>query len=279
MNRNDNLSCAEWERIESAEHDRLYKDSLPFDSTDYKIDPPHVLWWQDYCYKKGRRPVRGHRTKLAFELMNIHGLGGKTLLDIGCGNGQYSVLFALMGASVRGIDITTVGIEVASRIAAANGVADRCLFSVQSAAHLNFEDNAFDIVVLHEALHHAIKYPGVKAEVLRVLKKGGIAVCTEVLDGNLCFRLARSFTMRGKEAKGDVVMTLSELRDFASGFASYHLELMSLLFMCKRVLRNQIRYAPVRWFLYLAKKADDILLGAIPPLRKYCGEAVLVARK
>src|SRR5262249_19154372 len=120
MRKFKDLSHEEWERIEREEHDNIYRDSLPFDSRTYKIDPEHVIWWEDYCYKKGRRKDRGHRTKRVFELMNLRDLRGKTILDIGCGNGQYSVLFALLGAKVYGIDITPVGIEVANKIAKAN---------------------------------------------------------------------------------------------------------------------------------------------------------------
>ena len=35
---------------EMAEHDKLYKGSLPFNSKDYKINPDEVIEWQDYCF-------------------------------------------------------------------------------------------------------------------------------------------------------------------------------------------------------------------------------------
>lgn len=273
------LPPEEWERIETQEHDQLYRDSLPFDSKTYKIDPQHVIWWEDYCYKKGRRKDRGHRTKRVFDLMNLRKLAGKTILDVGCGNGQYSVFFALLGANTYGIDITPVGIEVANKIAEVNDVADQCHFSVQNAAAMNYANDTFDIVVLHEVLHHAIKYPGVREEVRRVLKNYGMVICAESLDGNPLFRLGRVFTMRGMEARGDVVLTLADLEDFAAGFSDHRIELMSLLFMSKRIFGNALTFPPIRWLLYLLKKTDDALLRIAPGLTKYCGEAVLVAVK
>ena len=63
MTKFNNLSPEEWEQIETKEHDLVYQDSLPFDSKTYDIDVQHVIWWEDYCYKKGRRKDRGHRTK------------------------------------------------------------------------------------------------------------------------------------------------------------------------------------------------------------------------
>ena len=279
MRKSNNISPEEWEQIESEEHNRLYKDSLPFDSKTYEIDPQHVIWWQDYCYKKGRRKDRGHRTKRLFELINLEELMGKTVLDAGCGNGQYSVFFALLGANVYGIDITKVGIEVSRKIAKINDVADLCHFSVQNVANTNFGDSTFDMVIMHEVLHHAKKYPGVKEEVLRVLKKDGTFFCCESLDGNPLFRLGRFFTMRGEEAKGDVTLTLSVLDEFAKGFSDHQIELMSLLFMSKRVFQDVLDFAPIRWFQFILKETDDILLSLFPALRKYCGEAILVARK
>jgi ubiquinone/menaquinone biosynthesis C-methylase UbiE len=185
----------------------------------------------------------------------------------------------MLGAKVYGIDITPVGIAVSTKIAEANDVTDFCHFSVQNAANMNFANNTFDIVVMHEVLHHAIKYPGVNKEILRVLKDGGIFICAEGLYGNLIFKIGRLFTMRGKEAKGDVVLTLSDMKKFAKDFSGQKIELMSLLFMSKRILKNWLNLPLIRWLLYFMKKTDDILLSHIPALKKYCGEAILVARK
>lgn len=279
MTKSNNVSPEEWERIESEEHDNHYKDSLPFGSKTYEIDVQHVIWWEDYCYKKGRRKDRGHRTKRVFELISLEELKGKTILDVGCGNGQYSVFFALLGANVYGIDITQVGIEVSRKIAKVNEVAGLCHFSVQNASNMSFGDSTFDIVIMHEVLHHAIKYPGVKEEVLRVLKNDGIFICAESLYGNFFLKIGRFFTMRGEEAKGDVVLMLPDLEEFAKDFSDHQIELMSLLFMSKRIFQDGLDFPPIRWFLYILKKTDDILLSLFPALRKYCGEVILVARK
>lgn len=273
------LSMQEWEDIEREEHDEQYRDSLPFDSKDYRIDPEHVIWYEDYCYKKGRRRDRGHRTKRVFELMDIRHLHGKKVLDIGCGNGQYAVLFALLGAEAYGFDLSPVGVEVGKRMAAENGVLDNCHFSVQNAADMDYPDDFFDVVLFHEVLHHAIKYEGVREETYRIVKKGGLVICAEGLRGNALLKLGRFFTMRGQEAKGDTELTLKDLESFASDYREHKIELMSLLYMIKRVFRNYLEIAPVRWFLFLTKKLDDVLLSVFPPLRKYCGESVLVMKK
>mgnify|MGYP003981486421 FL=1 len=222
----NNISPEQWEKIEREDHDEQYKDSRPFSANRYKIDIPHVIWWEDYCYKKGRRPDRGHRTRKTFDVMNLENLRGKTILDIGCGNGQYSVFFALLGADVYGFDISAVGIEVANKIAKENDVADRCNFSVQNASHIDYSNEFFDIVFMHEVLHHTIKYPNVKDEILRVLKIGGIVVCADGTVGNPMLRIGRYFTMKGKESMGDVKLKHSDLDELSIGFSDHSIEQM-----------------------------------------------------
>ena len=111
------LTPAEWERIESEEHDNEYRGSTPFDRPTFKIDPAHVVWWEDYCYKRERRADRGHRTKRVFELLDLGSLKGKTILDMGCGNGQYAVFFAMLGATVYAFDLSPVGVDIGKRTA------------------------------------------------------------------------------------------------------------------------------------------------------------------
>jgi len=47
------MDAVEQEKIEREEHDKQYKDSLPFHFKDYKIDPEAVIIFEDYCYKPG----------------------------------------------------------------------------------------------------------------------------------------------------------------------------------------------------------------------------------
>lgn len=274
------LSPDQWEEIEREEHDRVYAGMPPpFDGPTLRIDPERVMVWEDYCYKAGARPDRGHRTRRLFELMDFENLAGKKLLDVGCGIGQYSVLFALKGAKVTAFDISPVGVERGRKLAKINGVEDKCHFEVANASSMPYEDASYDIVVFHEVLHHAIKYPNVREETLRVLKPGGRVVISETLRGNKLLSLARRISMSGEEAKGDVILELEDLRGFTKDFSAYHIEPMSLLFMLKRVFQSRTRNPLVRLLLHSIKKADDILLSAFPSLRHLCGECVMIMRK
>lgn len=69
---------------------------------------------------------------------------GKTILDIGCGSGQYTTALARAGAkNVLGIDFSQKMIELAEERAERLNVQDRCEFVIED--FLNYEfSNSFD---------------------------------------------------------------------------------------------------------------------------------------
>jgi 2-polyprenyl-3-methyl-5-hydroxy-6-metoxy-1,4-benzoquinol methylase len=75
---------------------------------------------------RGRTFVR--RMRLLESLFQEIGLQDKTLLDLGCGSGQVSVLAAKMGARVHAVDIAPRMLEIARQGAQAAGVAGRVAF-------------------------------------------------------------------------------------------------------------------------------------------------------
>ena len=70
--------------------------------------------------------------------------GKKSILEIGCGNGRDSILFALAGLKVTAIDIVPEAIEIAKENAKDAGV--EIDFQVGSAESLKFSDSSFDSV-------------------------------------------------------------------------------------------------------------------------------------
>ena len=247
------------------------------DSVEMTLDPATAAVYEANAREWTKARV-GKDVSAAARLM-ARDPGEGPILDIGCGNGQYSVFFALLGADVYGFDISAVGIEVANKIAKENDVADRCNFSVQNASHIDYSNEFFDIVFMHEVLHHTIKYPNVKDEILRVLKIGGIVVCADGTVGNPMLRIGRYFTMKGKESMGDVKLKHSDLDELSIGFSDHSIEQMSFFFMGKRVFQNWLMFPPIRWMLYCVKKFDDVLLTLFPGLKRYCGEFVMVLKK
>lgn len=104
-----------------------------------------ISWWTHSSYEdkreglllhwlaQRRRPLHA-RTVVALHLLSPH-LLGKTVLDIGCGNGHFLKACLDLGAvRVIGIDISSQAVELAGRLAEQNGYGDRATFMVGKAS-------------------------------------------------------------------------------------------------------------------------------------------------
>ncbi len=284
-------SAIEWAVIEAEEHDEQYDGQTPFGLDTLAFSIEHAVWYEDYCYKKGRRRDRGHRTKKFLELVDLSDLKGKRVLDIGCGIGQYSVLCAKAGAQVTGVELSSVGVATARKMAEANGVEERCEFINGDFTEQDFPEGEFDVVMMHEVLHHAIKYPGLKQLIQRVTKPGARIVIADTVQGSwpinlgrkvvkFCRYFGRPDLRRQEEDLGDILFKLETYREFSEGFASHHIYPMSMLFMVKQTsLQWHTDKLPVRLFLRTMKLLDDVLLTICPPLKSCCGEAILYLKR
>lgn len=102
----------------------------------------------------------------------------KTILEIGCGNGEIAVWFAKNGAEVYGIDISDESIAVAKRRSVENETADKTHFSVSPGENTPFQDNFFDIIFISVSLHH-LEVEKALYEFKRILKPNGLLVAIE----------------------------------------------------------------------------------------------------
>jgi len=99
------------------------------------------------------------------------------LLDMGCGTGWTSVLFAKRGYDVVGQDLVPEAIDAGRRLKQQNGL-DNLDFVVGDYESLGFKEE-FDIVVFFDCLHHAVDEVSALASAYRALKPGGIVVTSE----------------------------------------------------------------------------------------------------
>lgn len=117
-----------------------------------------------------------------FILRQLGDLRGKYLLDLGCGAGENSVYFAQRGARCVATDYSPGMVEVALKLAEANGV--QVEGRVVNAMAIDFPDNTFDIVYASNLLHHIPDPHQVIKEMHRVLKPGGKACFWDPLKHN-----------------------------------------------------------------------------------------------
>lgn len=105
---------------------------------------------------RGKTFVR--RMRLLEELFSEIGLADKSVLDLGCGSGQVSVLAARMGARVHGVDIAPRMLEIARQGALGAGVAERATFEEGDVSASDYP--AADVVLLVGVVEYYADYAG-----------------------------------------------------------------------------------------------------------------------
>jgi ubiquinone/menaquinone biosynthesis C-methylase UbiE len=136
---------------------------------------------------------------------------GKRVLEVGCGAGVDLVSFALAGADVSAIDLSSKSIELAKK----NLKAFYCHGDVRvaNAEKLPFGDNMFDFVHSWGVLHHMVHTVEAINEIKRVLKPGG-KVCVMLYNKNSI--VSMQMYLRYGVLKGNPMAKIEEL------YAKYH---------------------------------------------------------
>jgi ubiquinone/menaquinone biosynthesis C-methylase UbiE len=126
------------------------------------------FWWNaDYLQLLGRRL----------------GLGDcRDVLDVGCGVGHWGRLLLPMldgDARLTGVDPETLWVQRARQAAEHVGIAGRCRYEQGAAEQLPFADATFDLVTCQTVLIHVADVGVALAEMMRVLRPGGLLVAAE----------------------------------------------------------------------------------------------------
>jgi ubiquinone/menaquinone biosynthesis C-methylase UbiE len=93
------------------------------------------------------------------------------LLDIGCGEGYFTLYLAPRASWTVGIDLSAKALRLLNK----QSSYDRTMLELvtSSAAQLPLADETFDKVVCHHVLEHVIDDSGVIKEIYRVLRRNG----------------------------------------------------------------------------------------------------------
>ena len=165
--------------------------------------PSYTMGYSDEFQELLRR--RSARTHAAHLLPHLE--PGLRVLDLGCGPGTISMGLATAVApgELHGIDMEESQIGMA-RAAAAAGRHDNATFHVGDVTALPFNDDSFDAAHCHAVLTHVPDTAAVLAEVMRVLKPGGILAARDMI--------------------GDAMITAPEVGDLPDAMATF-LKLLS----------------------------------------------------
>lgn len=244
-----------------------------------EINPSELLVYETF------ESITAVENKYALDTFGY--LAGKTLLDLGCGAGETSVYFALKGAEVTAMDISTEMLKITEKISNQYGVNVKTTRSV--AEKLAFPDGSFDYVFGNGVLHHIQLNKAIK-EIKRVLKPNGKAIFVEPLSHNPLIHFYRilaknvrtptEYPLRFKDFK---LMKKYFNRVIHREFWLFSL-LIFIIFLCKGAHPSKERYwkkiivegEKYKKIYTLLKKVDDFVLKLFPFLGRFCWNTVIV---
>jgi phosphoethanolamine N-methyltransferase len=150
---------------QSSEHENEY--------TDQFVAKLELLWGEGFLSPGGPEEVA--------KLLEGTELSGLEVMDIGCGIGGVDVLLAQdYGAkSVTGIDIEEPLVERSRARAERLGLSGQLSFQLVEPGPFPFADASFDVVFSKDSMIHIPDKAALFAEVLRVLRPGGLFIASD----------------------------------------------------------------------------------------------------
>ena len=123
-----------------------------------------------------------------------------TVLEIGSGTGLHTYALVRTGAHVVATDISSHSLDVLKR-----RIKGRLTTMTGDMEALPFKDNSFDVICSAGSLSYG-EPEAVNAEIVRLLRSGGIFICVDSLNHNPIYRLNRWLHyLRGQRTKSTMV--------------------------------------------------------------------------
>jgi SAM-dependent methyltransferase len=118
----------------------------------------------------------------------------KRILDVGCGHGEHSLLFAAWGGEVTGVDVSAGAIEVCRRRAGELELASRTTFINAPFESLVADPKRFDVIWTCAFLHHVLdRLPQVLGLFDTLLAQDGRVIFMEPVRMSAWMKRARQF--------------------------------------------------------------------------------------
>lgn len=108
------------------------------------------------------------------------GFAGRTVADIGCGEGDVTLMLARFARRVNAIDLSSRMLRIVEERSVEAGVSRRVHTSKGDLEKLPLEDASQDAVFLSQVLHHAARPAEAVQEAARVLKPGGYLIILDL---------------------------------------------------------------------------------------------------
>ncbi|HVB81203.1 MAG TPA: class I SAM-dependent methyltransferase [Candidatus Binataceae bacterium] len=141
---------------------------------------------------------------------------GKRVLEIGCGAGPATCLFASFGAAITSVDLTQSAVEMTHLHE------PRATVLQMDAEALTFADASFDHVFSWGVIHHTANPTKAFGEIARVLRPGGTALLMVYNRASLRYWIKGAIWLflRGRLWRGETFTTVQ--RFFTDGYFHRH---------------------------------------------------------
>ncbi len=232
-------------------------------------------------------------------LSEMGDLSGKTILDIGCGDGNSSLYFASKGAKVSCCDVSPKMVEFVQRRFEQESRQYRQYknftveASVCAAENLSFPDSAFDFVYAFGVLHHVADRGLAYKEIARVLRPGGKFFAVEPLKGNPAIWIYRLMATKMR-SDDEAPLTIGELARMKGSFDNCRTKsfwLATQLLFIKYYLVDHIHPNDAPYWKKIHKETEqtlkwwmplkwiDRILASLPLLKRWAYCMVMSGQK
>ena len=196
---------AEFESLELDDQsflsERTERERIHFNKIAIRYLPPHLVMSRDNV-DRYRNPPADTPFPLEYAFHLLGDLEGKTIVDLGCGEGLNTVILAALGSKVIAVDISDNRLKTTNDRVQANRLQKNVLVVHGDATAIPIEDSRVHGVLCSSMLRHT-DWIAAARQIRRILKPGGSAVFVEQVSGPIWLNKLRRLVPRPDHVSED----------------------------------------------------------------------------
>jgi 2-polyprenyl-3-methyl-5-hydroxy-6-metoxy-1,4-benzoquinol methylase len=226
-----------------------------------------------------------------FFLTRLGDLHGKRILDIGCGLGESSVMFALHGARVTATDISREMVEFTTKLAKKYRVPLETM--VGAAEELSIAPASFDIIYAANTIHHLADKQAFLEHIVRWLAPDGLFCSWDPVKYNPIIKVYRAIATKVR-TEDETPVGISDLKLLQKMFVKvehHHFWFLALALFLKYYFLDRVSPNEQRYWKRIYEESDrtlgwwkpleqiDRMLLKLPGIRWLSWNVAFVAQK